>query len=301
MFQVSQNAQALDVLLQPEDRVSVTDDDSFKGTVSKLSILNKAQEFVNSNSGNESNVMCKKFHDSLICSGDDVSAILEATEGQAVNKLWNTMRIGMLTASNFAQACSYMEKQKDPSNSFIKSIMGENQICEQFLPKPLKWGRRKEPIARLMYTRLCRREHFSLKVQEKGFLVCQEHPTLGCSVDGIVLCKCKHHLPKILEIKCPYASRDMLPKDVAVEKNLNYNRQSGKWEVTNNCPYYSQIQGQMGLYGLSECDLVIYTKKGIHISTATFDSEYFSDMLEKLLLFHEKYIIPCILAKVLSK
>ena len=40
--------------------------------------------------------------------------------------------------------------------------------------------------------------------------------------------------------------QEMLP----LKKNQNYNRQSGKSEITNNCPFYLQIQGQIGLYGL---------------------------------------------------
>jgi len=62
--------------------------------------------------------------------------------------------------------------------------------------------------------------------------------------------------------------------------------------VTEDCPYYAQIQGQLGLYGYSECDLLIYTEKGIHISTAKFDEQYYSEMLTKLHKFYSTYVVP---------
>ena len=300
---MSLNAQVLDVLLQPEDRLTESNDHTKEGVL-KLSVINKAREFVKSDTCTQNNLSLvgKKFLESVEYSAEETRTILEATEGQAVNQLWHSIRKGMLTASNFGQASHYIDIQREPSTSFMNVIMGETKIDEQYLPAPLKWGRRKEPIARLMYLKLLRRNHFSMKVQEKGFLLCKENPFLGCSVDGIVSCKCRPpHAAKLIEIKCPYASRDMLPKDVAVEKKLSYNRQSCNWEVTPDCPYYAQIQGQLGLFGLTECDLVIYTKKGIHISTASFDTTYFSKMLEKLSLFHEKYVLPLILQTVLSE
>ena len=182
----------------------------------------------------------------------------------------------------------------------MKVIMGEDQFDEKFLPAPLKWGRRKEPIARMMYSKVRKHEHFSMKVMEKGILVSKEYPCLGCSVDGVVTCRCKpQHARRLIEIKCPYAARDESPKQVAIDKNVSYNKQTGTWEVTNRCPYYAQIQGQLGLFGLEECDLVIYTKHGIHISTAVYDHEFFTKMVAKLLLLHEKFVLPCIIHKML--
>lgn len=67
------------------------------------------------------------------------------------------------------------------------------------------------------------------------------------------------------------------------------------------CPYFAQIQGQLGLYELDECDLVIYTKKGIHISTVRFDEEYFLIMMQKLLKFQRKYVVERIFQSVMCK
>ena len=290
---MSQNAQVLDTILQPEDRLTEPDNSHSLESVASLSIISKACEFVKNEQCDDLCAASEKFMDSISYNDEEIKVILESTEGQAANKIWHSMRQGLFTTSNFRQASHYIDAKKEPSPSFLNMIMGRSKIDDRLLPAPLKWGRRKEPVARLMYLKLLRRNHFSMKVQEKGFLLCQENPVLGCSVDGLVSCNCRPlHAVKLIEIKCPYASRNMLPKDVAVEKKLSYNQQSGKWEVTPNCPYYDQIQGQLGLFGLTECDLVIYTTKGIHISTASFDNAYFLKMLEKLLLFHQKYVLP---------
>lgn len=85
----------------------------------------------------------------------------------------------MLTASNFTQATHYMDVQKEPSETFMKLIMEENQIDEKHPPAPLKWGRKKAPTARLMYQKMLRREHFSMKEMERGFIFSKDYPCIG--------------------------------------------------------------------------------------------------------------------------
>ena len=301
IFQISHNAQALDIILGSEDRV-IGDPDRKDTTVQNLSIMEKARDFVQDNSETTLTDMCTKFQQSLSYTNYDICRILEATDGQCNNKLWHSIRKGMLTASNFGKASHYIDIDKDPPSSFVKSIMGKSRIDEQHLPQPLKWGRRKEPVARLLYKRLFKRNHISLQVKEQGILLSEINPCIGCSVDGIVTCRCRpKHPDRIIEIKCPYSSRDKMPKEAAIERKICYNDENCRWEVTSDCPYYAQVQGQLGLCCLQECDLVIYTKSGIHVSTAVFDSSFFSEMLKKVLLFHEKYIVPTILHKVLSE
>ena len=45
-LQVSQNAQVLDILLQPEDRISHEKDCVESSKISGLALLNKAEEFI---------------------------------------------------------------------------------------------------------------------------------------------------------------------------------------------------------------------------------------------------------------
>ena len=66
-------------------------------------------------------------------------------------------------------------------------------------------------------------------------------------------------ISKLIEIKCPYSQKVSKPKNVAVEKKCINSSITKRRDVTDNCPYYAQIQGQLGLYKCiyAECDLVI--------------------------------------------
>lgn len=175
-----------------------------------LSILNKAKHFVDNSDITDSNTKEKadEFLDSLSYSSLEISKVLEKTEGQANNKLWLSLRQGLLTASNFAEACNCVDKNRQPSASFMKKMMGETHIDESMLPPPLKWGRKKEETARVFYEKVNRRKHLHFRIKETGVLISEQHNVLGCSVNGITSCKCKPpHQNKLIEIKCPYSEK----------------------------------------------------------------------------------------------
>ncbi|CAG2251557.1 unnamed protein product [Mytilus edulis] len=69
------------------------------------------------------------------------------------------------------------------------------------------------------------------------------------------------------------------PKDVTKDKS-------------HKNDYYHQIQGQMGIYGLDKCDLVIYTTKGICVTTVDFDPIFFNNMVTKLDKFYREHLLP---------
>ena len=54
---------------------------------------------------------------------------------------------------------------------------------------------------------------------------------------------------------------------------------NGDIVVTENCEYYHQMQGQMGIYGINQSHLVLYTKKGICVARADFNHDFFQRML----------------------
>lgn len=135
---------------------------------------------------------------------------------------WYDMRQGMMTASDLAQALGKgkFATQKD---FFVKKSGYETQTFDYSLP-PLKWGTMYEPVATAFYEHVTRK-----KVHEFGLL---KHPALdwfGCSPDGIT------EDGIMLEIKCPYRRK-----------------------ITGEVPqqYYYQVQGQLEVCGLQECDFL---------------------------------------------
>ena len=56
----------------------------------------------------------------------------------------------------------------------------------------------------------------------------------------------------------------------------------GKYEIKKETKGKYQIQGLIGITGIHRCDLVIYTLKGMLIVNVKFDSDLWSEILQKL-------------------
>jgi len=130
-----------------------------------------------------------------------------------------------------------------------------------------------------------------LQVCESGLIICKAFPFIGCSPDGIVSCAC--HQKRLLEIKCPYSMRNAHPKDAAMAHGCCLN--NGRWSLHSYSEYYYQIQAQMGIADIDQCDLVVYTVKGIHPVTVRFDAEFYNLMLSKVIIFFQNHVFPSLL------
>lgn len=135
---------------------------------------------------------------------------------------WYALRKNLITASDFAQALG-KGKFGTQKQLIAKKCGYEEDTFNGNLP-PLKWGVMFEPVATELYAK----KH-GVKVHEFGLL---QHPSIshfGASPDGI------SELGVMVEIKCPYRRK-----------------------ITGEVPqqYYFQIQGQLDVAGLDECDYV---------------------------------------------
>ena len=133
---------------------------------------------------------------------------------------WYAIRRELVTASDFAQALGDA-KFGTQRQFFIKKCGYVEEAFNASMP-PLKWGIMFEPVAADLYV-----QRNGGVLHDFGLL---RHPTLpfiGASPDGIT----DHGI--MVEIKCPYRRK-----------------------VTGQVPlqYYYQIQGQLEVCGLDECD-----------------------------------------------
>lgn len=130
---------------------------------------------------------------------------------------WYNMRLNMLTASNTLNAVKCHK-------SLIKQKA--TQEFKHFSSEATLWGTKFEPIAQEIYS-----THMNnMKIYEFG-LIKSTDPDIdfyGASPDGITATGI------MLEIKCPY-TRKIKPNYILPE-------------------YYAQMQGQMAVCKLSECD-----------------------------------------------
>jgi len=134
---------------------------------------------------------------------------------------WYETRKTLITASDFAQALGdgKFGTQKD---LIVKKCGYEEEAAFNATLPPLKWGTMFEPVASMIYESRNRTQ-----LHEFGLL---RHPTIpyfGASPDGVN----EHGI--MVEIKCPF-----------------------KRKINGEVPlqYYYQIQGQLDVCGLYECD-----------------------------------------------
>lgn len=136
------------------------------------------------------------------------------------SETWYNMRKRLITASDFAQALG--EGKFGTQKQFYQKKCGYEE--EKFNPNvpPLKWGVMFESMAAGIYS-----ARNGMVLHEFGLLPHPTVPFFGASPDGIT------SLGIMLEIKCPY-----------------------KRKITGEIPmqYYYQIQGQLDVCGLEECD-----------------------------------------------
>jgi hypothetical protein len=120
-------------------------------------------------------------------------------------------------------------------------------------------------------------------------------PHLGASPDGRVLDRSSENPLGLLEIKCPYKFRDILPKDAANERDFCLENVDGKLNLKINHPFYYQVQGQRAITQVEWCDFVVYTTKGMHVQRILYNSDVWqNDMLCKLNNFYFVHGVPFI-------
>jgi len=145
---------------------------------------------------------------------------------------WFNLRKDRLTASDLEDAI------KENNIRLAKKKAGVIKDTTNYTGIPaLKWGVMFEPMASRCYSQA----NDNIDISEFGLIA---HPTLehfGASPDGI------NALGIMIEIKCPY-SREIIDNSIPDK-------------------YYMQIQGQLAVCGLEECDY-------IECDFKTFDSAY---------------------------
>jgi len=134
--------------------------------------------------------------------------------------IWYETRQGIITASDFAQALG--DGKFGTKEGLLKKKCGYEEEKFNASAPPLKWGTMFEPVASDIY---CMRNNMSM--HEFGLL---KHDTIdyfGASPDGVNECGI------MVEIKCPFKR---------------------KIDGTVPLQYYYQIQGQLDVCKLDECD-----------------------------------------------
>ena len=85
----------------------------------------------------------------------------------------------------------------------------------------------------------------------------------AASPDGLVLSG-SGELLGLIEIKCPYATKDMTPLQAASGlPSFPCTVIDGRISLKRDHNYYYQVQGQLAITNASWCDYCVYTPRGL--------------------------------------
>jgi putative phage-type endonuclease len=151
-----------------------------------------------------------------------VQRLLALPKVEQKSEEWYEMRRNMITASDFAQALGQGKFGTQRQLIEKKCLPRENETAISKTNPFFKWGIMFEPVACEIYSMM-----HNANIHEFGLIKHPVHDFFGASPDGIT------DDGIMVEIKCPF-----------------------KRKLTGDIPlqYYYQIQGQLDVCGLQECD-----------------------------------------------
>ena len=93
----------------------------------------------------------------------------------------------------------------------IVNLIMQYQTLNPNIPA-LRWGRKNEDKAISDYKTEMVQNHGDFEMHTVGLLISTKYPFLGATPDGVVSCSCCGS--GLLEVKCPYKYRDIIPSDI---------------------------------------------------------------------------------------
>ena len=214
------------------------------------------------------------------------------TVTQSDNPLWFKSREKRVTSSKFGEI---LKRKSVPSNAFLKNM---------FISKDLRGvrsvahGIEKESFARKVYVKKMKKHNHDITVYHSGLVVNPAFPYFGASPDGKVVDKNASDMFGLLEIKCPFKYRNVLPSEAVGNADFCLELIAGRPRLKRNHEYHYQIQGQMAIAGISWCDFVAFTNKGIFVERVPFSKDFWvREMFPKLTEFYFNHAVQHLILK----
>ena len=234
-----------------------------------------------------------EFINSLQVTEEQARTIEQSTIEQRNSPYWFEVRKFRLTSSYFG--IIMRRRSTTPVDKLVLRIIRQ----EKFLSHAIEWGINNESCALQAYqTKQRENGHPDLVVCKSRFIVNPLFPFLRASPDGAVYDPSLPEEPYgFLEIKCPYSQRDVTPMQACDSPGFCCSiisiQDKSSICLRKEHPYFSQVQGQMGIGKRPWCDFVIHTTKGTAIQRIKFDKVFWDqELLPKLTEFYTNSIAP---------
>ena len=205
----------------------------------------------------------------------------ESTREQSKSKLWATERTKRLQASMYGRICR--ATHRTDMAKLAQSLTETSNLSAA----PILHGRKYEPKAAQDYA-----EEKGVTVEPSGIVVSETTSYLACSPDGLI------GKDGILEIKCPYTTRDKEITPVTVP----FLYFKGKdLALKENHKHYYQVMGTLMCTERKWCDFVVWTFPDIQIIRIERDEPFIQEMKKKLTDFYENFFKCAVLDKYVYK
>ena len=193
---------------------------------------------------------------------------MNTTELQQGSDDWFNARIGRITASNVGAILGLSPFRT--RNDVMRSMVREwNGALSEFVGNvATEYGNFNENLARIDYEIRTGNVVELVGFQAAGFDE-SKWGWIGASPDGLI------GTDKIVEFKCPFSLR----------KGGEFN------SISEQLHYYAQIQIQMFVWCVLECDFVQWHKDDLMIETVLYDEFYIESILPVLREFYDAYLI----------
>lgn len=203
------------------------------------------------------------------------------TVGQSRSQLWRQERLKRLTASSFGHVCKM--RATTSCKNMVKKLLYSDQRTAAML-----YGVEKEPFAVQQFE-----SEFNVTVKSCGLFVDKDHCYLGASPDGLV------GDDSVVEIKCPYAARNMTPAEAVAKKKVTFCTISGDGQMNlkANHNYMFQVQGQLHITQRKRCYFIFWTPEGMLVETIYRDDVFWTQKMEAYL---SRFYFQCLLPELVD-
>ena len=135
-----------------------------------------------------------------------------------------------------------------------------------------------------------------VQIVEKGLVIQAACPWLGASPDGIVFVG---GVPqRLLEVKCPYQLKDGKSLDDYIRsKSSCLKKEDGSISLRKSHSYFYQVQVQMFVCDLKECDFVVWSPEWLFVQRINIEDVLLKSVLTKLSAFYFDHLLVSLAAE----
>lgn len=232
---------------------------------------------------------CENFLRDFTVSQNQTTNLELITRSQAESALWKRQREGRITAT----IAHDIKTRRDSTSSkaLLLKVMKYNDT-DLSKVEAISFGNKYEKVAKELYMQHMLYKHEDFKLRDCGLVIDKAFPLFAATPDGVRSCAC--HGDGLVEVKCCYKHKDLAVRDIPAQDSGFY-LEKDTLTLREGHRYYTQVQFQMYVLEKTYCDFVVYTNKGIHVQTVTYNASFVNNLIAKCTNFAVNELVPEIL------